>query len=123
MLTWTDSLFYIAFLGQIYLISYYYPEKILGRMKYVLDTYPPASYPKLYSKPVEYYQIGQWKFKMVNRFIVLLGFAIILATLFVVDHNSFADDGFVSQAWPAVYGMIQFLPLMALEFSEFGNSN
>ena len=92
-------------------------------MKYVLDTYPPASYPKLYSKPVEYYQIGQWKFKMVNRFIVLLGFAIILATLFVVDHLSFADDGFVPQAWPAVYGMIQFLPLMALEFSEFGNSN
>ena len=119
MLTWVDSLFYIAFLGQIFLISYYFPEKILGRMRYVLETYPPSKYPKLYPKPVEYYRIGQWAFKVINRFIILLGFLILLAMLFVVDHGSFADDGFISEAWPAAYGMIQFLPLMLLEFSEF----
>ena len=37
----------------------------------------------------------------------------------MVDHATFADDGYISEAFPAVYGMIQFLPLMALEISEF----
>lgn len=118
MLTWVDSLFYIAFMGQIFLISYYFPEKILGRMRYVLETYPPSHYPKLYPKPIEHYQIGQWKFRAINRFVIALGILILLAMLFVVDHSSFADDGFISEAWPAAFGMIQFLPLMYLELSE-----
>jgi hypothetical protein len=37
----------------------------------------------------------------------------------VVDHATFADDGYISEAFPAIYGMLQFLPLMALEISEF----
>ena len=118
MLTWVENLFYVAFLGQIFLVSYYFPRKILTRMRYVLDTYPQSKYPKLYPKSVEYYRIGQWAFKIVNQFIVLLGFLIMLAMLFLVDHSSFADDGFISEAWPAAYGIIQFLPLIFLEFSE-----
>lgn len=119
MLTWFENLFYVAFLGQIFAISYYFPRKILGRMRYVMDTYPPSQYPKLYPKPVEYYRMGQWGFKVANNLIVLLGFLIMLAMLFVVDHSSFADDGFISEAWPAAYGIIQFLPLVFLEISEF----
>jgi len=118
MLTSVDSLFYIAFLGQIYLISYYFPEKILRRMRFVLKTYPPAQYPRLYPKPIEFYQIGQWAFMIVNRYIIILGFVIMFVMLFVVDHSSFADDGFISEFWPAAYGAVQFLPLMFLEFSE-----
>ncbi len=119
MLTSANSLFYIAFLGQIFLISHYFPQKILGRMKYVRDTYPPSQYPLLYPKPVEYYDSGRWGFKLANRLIVALGLMILFAIVFVVDHSTFADDGFISEAWPAAYGIIQFLPLMALEISEF----
>jgi hypothetical protein len=119
MSTWTDSLFYIAFLGQIYLISWYFPDKILGRMKYVLETYPRSAYPKLYPKPAEYYVIGQWAFKVANRVIVGLGLGILFAVMFLVDHASFADDGFISEAWPAAYGVIQFVPLSLLELSVF----
>lgn len=119
MQSWTDSLFYIAFLGQIYVISYYFPEKILARMKYVIDTYPPSKYPKLYPKPAEYYVIGQWKYRAVNRFIAAFGLGLLFAIIFVVDHSTFADDGFISEAWPAFYGMLQFLPLIVLEMSEY----
>jgi uncharacterized membrane protein len=118
MLTSVDSLFYVAFLGQIFLISWYFPEKILRRMKYVLKTYPPSQYPRLYPKPIEYYQTGQWAFRLVNRIIIVAGFVILFVMLFVVDHNSFADDGYISEFWPAAYGAVQFLPLMFLEFSE-----
>jgi len=48
MLTSSNIIFYIAFLGQIYILSWYFPGKILDRMKTVLETYPPAEYPRLY---------------------------------------------------------------------------
>jgi len=95
------------------------PRKILGRMKFVLDSYPPTQYPKLYPKPVEFYKKGQRRFRMLSRAIFLLGIVILLALVFVIDHANFADDGFISEIWPAAYGMIQFMPLMFLEFSEF----
>ncbi len=116
-----NILFYIVFLSQIFLLSFYLPGKILGRVKSVLEMYPASQYPKLYPRPVEEYKKGQRWYRLVNRAILLLGFVILLALLFVVDHASFADDGFISEAWPAVYGMIQFLPLMLLEFSEFSH--
>jgi len=121
MQQWSNNLFYLVFLGQIFLISYYFPKKLLGRMRYVLDNYPPSAYPKLYPRPVEHYKIAHWSFKVINRSIVILGFVILFAVMFLVDHSTFADDGFISEAWPAGYGLIQFLPLMVLEFSEFGH--
>jgi hypothetical protein len=119
MMAWENILFYFLFLGQILLISWYFPRKLLGRMKSVLETYPPSEYPKLYPKPLEYYKLGHWVFKLINRVILLLGFIILFAIIFVVDHAGFADDGYISEAWPAAFGMIQFLPLALLEFSEF----
>lgn len=90
-------------------------------MQHVLSMYPPETYPKLYPRPIEHYKMGQLAFKYVSRFILLLGLLILFAVMFWVDHSIFADDGFISEAWPAAYGMIQFLPLMALEFSEFSH--
>ena len=121
MATWANVLFYIVFLGQILLTSYYFPQKLLGRMRHVLETYPPSSYPKLYPRPTEHYKIAYWAFKFANQCILVLGFVILLALMFWVDHSTFADDGYISEAWPAAYGMIQFLPLMVLELSEFSH--
>ncbi len=120
MLTWNNLLFYAAFLGQIILISYYIPGQIMKRMQYVCDHYPPKQYPKLYPQSIEKYKIGQWVYKVVNRVIVMLGFVILFAIIFVVDHSTFADDGFISEFWPAAYGAIQFLPPIFLELSAFG---
>jgi hypothetical protein len=109
----------MVFISQILLISYYFPRKILGRMRSVMETCPPENYPRLYPRSIEYYKLGQRIFKVINQGIVLLGFVILFLIVMVVDHSSFADDGFISEAWPAAYGMIQFLPLMLLEFTEF----
>ena len=120
-MVWSNNLFYIAFLGQIFLLSYYFPNKVLARMQYVLASYPPETYPKLYPRPVEHYKLAHLAFKYASRFILLLGFLILFTVMFWVDHSTFADDGFISEAWPAAYGMIQFLPLMAVEFSELSH--
>ncbi len=120
MTTWTDSLFYIAFLGQIFVISWYFPNKVLTRMRYVLETYPPEQYPKLYPQSIEHYRIGHSVFRIANQIVMAIGYAILLMVMLVVDHASFADDGYISEFWPAVYGVIQFIPLVALEISEFG---
>ncbi len=120
-MAWSNTLFYIAFLSQIFLMSYYLPNKLLARMRHVLANYPPETYTKLYPRPIEHYKMAQLAFKYVCRFILLLGLIILFATMFWVDHSTFADDGFISEAWPAAYGMIQFLPLIALEFSELSH--
>jgi hypothetical protein len=120
-MVWSNNLFYIAFLSQIFLMSYYLPNKLLARMQHILETYPPETYPKLYPRPIEHYKMAHLAFKYISRFILLLGVLILFAVMFWVDHSTFADHGFISKAWPAAYGMLQFLPLMAVEFSEFNH--
>ncbi len=119
MLTSSNVIFYIAFLGQIFLVSYYFPGKILARIKFVRETYPPEQYPRLYPKQENQFAVGFQRYKLISRIIFGLGFVILFMVMFVVDQATFADDGYVSEAFPAVYGMIQFLPLVALEISEF----
>ncbi len=120
-MAWSNNLFYIAFLSQIFLTSYYFPNKLLARMQHVLETYPPEKYPKLYPRPIEHYKMAHLAFKFVSRSILLLGFLVLFAVMFWVDHSTFADHGFISVAWPLAYGMIQFLPLIAVEYSEFSH--
>lgn len=78
-MTWSDYLFYLAFLSQIFVLSWWLPGRLLTHMRHVF------------------------------------------AVMFWVDHSTFADDGYISEAWPAAYGVLQFLPLMLLEISEFGH--
>lgn len=118
MSTWANNLFYIVFLGQILLTSYFVPKLILGRIDRLLTTYPPATHAKLYPRSVEYYRMGRTVFKWANRLVFLLGF-VMLYGAYTLDHGTFADDGYISEAWPAAYGVIQFLPLMALELFGF----
>ncbi len=120
-MAWSNNLFYFVFLGQILLTSYYFPRKLLGRMQHVLETYPPSSYPRLYPRPIENYKIAHWAFKIANRCVLALGFIVLFAVMFLIDHSTFADHGYISVVFPMVYGVIQFLPLMALELSEFSH--
>ena len=119
MHSWSNNLFYLVFLCQIILMSYYYPQKLLSRMRAVMENYPPTAYPKLYPRPVEYYRMGQLAYKYVNWAILLLGLVVLYAVMFLVDHSTFADDGYISVAWPAAYGMIQFIPVIVIELAEF----
>lgn len=120
MPTWTENLFYPLFAAQIVLLSIYLPAKMNKLMSAALEKYPPAQYPKLYPQAIDKYLIGQWKYRMFNNAIAVIGFILLGLLLFVVDHASFADDGYISEAWPAFYGMLQFLPLIVLEISASG---
>jgi len=118
MPTWYDTLFYCVFLAQIVLISFYYPEKLRRRILGLLETYPPAEYPRLYPKPVEVYRRRIQVFRIVTLGIFALGIVLLVALATVIDHKSFAADGFISEAWPAGYAMIQILPFVLLEVTE-----
>ncbi len=120
MLSWTEYLFYPIFLGQIALISWYLPGRMNAHMSAVLEKYPPDQYPKLYPQSEDCYITGQRRYRLMNNVIAFVGLLLIGLLLFVVDHAGFADDGFISEAWPAFYGMLQFLPLLFIEFSASG---
>jgi hypothetical protein len=120
-MAWSNNIFYIAFISQIFILSYYFPKMLLARMQHVLASYPPEQYPKLYPRPIEHYKRAHRGFKTICVSVFLLGVLILFAVMFWVDHETFADHGFISVAWPAAYGMIQFIPLMIVEFSELGH--
>ena len=119
MNTLSNTLFLIAFLGQIFVTSYFMPRLLLGRMRRVMDEYPPSRYPKLYPRPIEHYRLGQAVFRWVNWGLVLVGFGVLYAA-FYVDGGTYAKDGYISELWPTAYGMLQFLPLVALEIAGLG---
>ncbi len=110
-----NILFYFVFLSQIILISFYYPKQITRRIKYVLETYPPSEYPKLYPKNIAYYDIGQRIFRVINQVIFVLGFII----LFLIGLWDNSSDGKISEVIPLVYFFIQMAPLILIELSEF----
>lgn len=116
-MTWTDLLFYCTFVSQIFVISFYFPERLLRRMKRVIENYPPEVYPKLYPRSIEYYKIEHRAFKVLCRCIFGLGF-LILFVIFKFDQSTVSEDGFISKAWPGLYGIIQFIPLVLLGFKE-----
>jgi|GEM_PF-294191 uncharacterized membrane protein (DUF485 family) len=104
-------LFSIVFLAQILLISYYLPGKMLRRMTYVLETYPPSAYAKLYPKPIAYYDKALRNFKAMNGFILLAGL-LLLAAMYV-----YSTTGEWDVVFP--YFMVQFIPIMILEMGTF----
>ena len=104
-----NILFYVIFLSQILLISFYYPRKMLSRIQYVFETYPPSKYPKLYPKPFEYYEKSQRNFRNMNLFILLAG--LLLLVVLVGYSRSGKWDG----AIVTTYFMVQIFPMILIE--------
>lgn len=107
--------FAAAFVVQMWLVSSYFPRQMLQRVRLTLDRHPPADYPKLYPRPIEHYRIGIAVFEWANRVILMFGAGLLFSLIFLVDHATFADDGHISEIWPALYGVLQFLPWLVLE--------
>ena len=105
-------LFHVVFLSQILLLSFYYPRKILTRMRYVFETYPPSTYPRLYPKPIEYYEKARRNYRIINLFILLAGL-LILGVLLGYSRSGEWDH--VIALW---YFLLQFLPVLLLDLSS-----
>ncbi|MBI9073384.1 MAG: hypothetical protein JEY94_17410 [Melioribacteraceae bacterium] len=110
-----NILFYIVFLAQIILLSFYYPAKISTRFRQIFETYPPDKYPKLYPKSDEYYTKWEFRYRIINIIILFLGFII----LFVIGFNDYHGKETQSNIIPVVYFMIQNFPLLLMEISGF----
>ena len=110
-----NILFYFVFLSQIFLISFYFPRKILSRIRYVVETYPPSKYPKLYPRPIEYYEKGQRNYRIMNQVIIVVG----LILMFAFGLWGYPTEGKIVRLIPVIFGLIQVLPLLGMEISEF----
>lgn len=107
-------MFSVIFVMQITVISWYFPRKIGERITYVLDKYPQSDYPKLYTKPAEKYRASQKRYVVLNVIIGVIGF-VILGIVWVKTYNT---DSVISDMIPGLYGILQFMPFMLLEFAE-----
>ena len=70
-------LFCFVFLSQVLMISWFYPRRVINRRRYVLQNFPPSTYPKGYPLPIEYYERRLRNFARSNLVIVVAGLLII----------------------------------------------
>ncbi|WDE03169.1 hypothetical protein SG34_017325 [Thalassomonas viridans] len=114
-------LFYVIFISQIVLISYYFPKKIQTRTRYVLDNYPEHTYPKLYPKPIAAYKKGLRNFMIINHLMAALG--IILIVLYAILSGDYVSSGNhaakqkYAEGLPIFFGICQYVPYLLMEIS------
>ena len=112
-----NILFYVLFMSQIILISYYYPKQIIKRIDGVLKKFPPQSYPKLYPESVEKVIAAKTRYQLLNQIIIVIG--LVLMTIHVVMSLDYEGNQKVAEGLPLMFGMVQFFPFMLLEASGF----
>ena len=104
--------FYLIFSSQVLLISYYFPRKMTSRMRHVIDKYPPSTHPKLYPVPIETVEKGLRTYRMMNRFILLAGVALVANGIYSPTDEMLNWD---SQSVILFYFILQFSPVLLLE--------
>jgi len=106
----------VALLSQCLVISYFFPRRRLGRLRLLLTTYPPATHPRLYPRPIEFYENAQRNYQIANGIVLLIGFGLV-GTMAVVSWGEDWAEGLM-----AGYYMVQMLPLVLLDRSSYGFS-
>jgi hypothetical protein len=84
-------------------------------MRTVMETYPPNEYPKLYVSSIDKYKKFQNKFSAFNNILLIMGFSILSA----MSMWAYLTGKEISQMIPWAYFMLQMVPLIMLEVSEF----
>ena len=104
-----QNLFSIAFLSQIILASIYIPSRIVRRMSFVFETYPPSTHPLLYPKPLDDYARMQQGYRVANWVIAGVGFSVLAVSMFAPRGRE------VMNAMAFLFFLIQILPLIWIE--------
>jgi hypothetical protein len=111
---WSNNLLYIIFIAQIFFVSYYFPMRLVRQTFRILEKYSPEEYPKLYpvSKDVAVLKISN--FKRFNLGIALVGVAIVIHGIVTQSEELLFVDSLVVIL---AYFMLQWIPLLMMEFS------
>ncbi|PHZ85227.1 hypothetical protein [Paremcibacter congregatus] len=111
-------LFYLIFISQIFLLSYYFPKKIIGRIKYVYAKYPPADYPKLYPGNAATKAPGHMTlYRGLNTAALLVGILLLIWGL----ATGYRPEGHGEETIVTLYAAVQFSSLILLSIWEFRN--
>ena len=107
------NLFILLFASQVLLVSYFIPQKILKRMRYVMDNFPPEEYPKLYNGQAHSLQKSHQRLAIFNRVMLVLGVALIGALLYWYQQVD------LEAMTMLVFGffMVQAMPVIWMDFA------
>ena len=121
---WIEILFFIVFAMQIFLMSYYYPKRILSRMDYVFKHYPIETHGKLYPDGYEKALKGKILYGLINNIILVLIIIVFIAFAIAIFSDGIAvfSDSKALESFnfvPLVVGMVQGIPLLMFDLSTF----
>ncbi|SDE10408.1 hypothetical protein [Kordiimonas lacus] len=112
-------IYYAAFLGQIYLLSHYFPGRFIARVRYVIDNFPVKEYPKLYPNAGPNFaanMAGKLKlFRRVNNGIAIIGL-LILAGMLGSGYRPDPLGG--DEIFVMFYFFLQFIPFFIVAVKE-----
>ncbi|MFT5760145.1 MAG: hypothetical protein ACI9LM_004929 [Alteromonadaceae bacterium] len=112
-----NLLFYIFFIAQIFLISYYFPRKVIQKVDELLKRFPATDYPKLYPQSVDKVIKGQWIFTLLNQIILVVGLVLLFA--YGLLSTEYDENQKHTEGLPIFYGMLQFSPYILMELAGF----
>lgn len=114
------QLFYLVFLGQVLLISYLLPRRVLQRMQDVVGNYPPTEYPRLYPVSLGRIESAKRSYRNLNRVALVAGLALVAAGLIVPSEDMLGWD---THSVMTLYLMLQFSPLLIVTRPGFAYFN
>ncbi|MFC4347144.1 hypothetical protein ACFO5Q_04740 [Kordiimonas lipolytica] len=110
---------YAVFLGQIYLISHYFPARFIARVRYVIDNFPVADYPKLFPNAGPNFKenmTGKLKlFRVVNNVIAVIGLVILFSML---ARGYRPDPKGGDEIFVMFYFFLQVIPFIVASITE-----
>jgi hypothetical protein len=106
------TVFLVIFFCQVILVSLYLPWKILAHLAHVLETHPPADYPKLYPRPVEHYARSRRRFRALSLTLAAVGLALLVWLGMTPGSREWASSVAM------VYFFLQLAPMGLLDWSQ-----
>ena len=112
----TEYVFYAVFLSQILLISYFLPRRVLERVEYVVNNYPPERYPRLYPVSLARAERAQSFYRLANMAVLVVGLALLAQGIWAGGEEMLAWD---TNTAIFLYYMLQYSPLMIATTAGF----
>ncbi|MFC3122248.1 hypothetical protein [Agaribacter flavus] len=114
---WNEILFFAVFLLQVFMLSLYYPNKVLERISYIFKHYPMETHEKLYPEGFEKASKGKTIFEFLARVILVISlivYAVMALEIFV--HGKGVEQ---LDHVPLLLGLVQVVPFFVLELFGF----